>query len=250
MKSPLDSGPWVAFDEVRSTQDVGEAWVQGEIEGPLPGVIYAHEQTHGRGRFDRVWLSQPGDSLTMSLIFKDYANHPRPWLIGMAVALAAAGCLHCQVQWPNDLVIQKRKLAGILTNVVDSPTLGLVPVVGVGINLNQKSFPAEIASFATSFYVERGHVSDPETVAKDIIARLANLPEPNEWSDLADVWALFDDTPGKRYVLPTGEAAVAIAVGPDGQLLCAVEGETRQVMAADAFFLPPRSNHRPPASGR
>jgi BirA family biotin operon repressor/biotin-[acetyl-CoA-carboxylase] ligase len=235
-------GPWVAFDEVGSTQDIAEAFVRGEAEGPLPGVIFAKNQTKGRGRYERAWFSEPSESLTMSLVLPGYANHPYPWLLGMAVAVAVAGIVHCQVQWPNDLVIERRKVGGILTSYVESKELGNIPIVGLGLNLNQSEFPTEISSFATSVFLEHGHLTDAEQLAKQIIDRLASIPEPTDWTDIAAVWALFDDTPGKRYKLQNGETAVAIAVGPDGQLLCAVDGETQTVMVGDAIFgaMPPR----------
>jgi hypothetical protein len=102
--------------------------------------------------------------------------------------------------------------------------------------LNQKSFPDELAGIATSKALYDGGVYDPETVARYILNRLPMLPEPAEWSDLAPIWSLFDNTPGKIYRLPDGKEAVALGVGPRGELLCAVDGESTTVMAADAVF--------------
>ncbi|HLK16130.1 MAG TPA: hypothetical protein VKT78_15100, partial [Fimbriimonadaceae bacterium] len=58
----------------------------------------------------------------------------------------------------------------------------------------------------------------------------------NDWSDLEIVWDVFDATPGKKYRLPSGEDAVAIGVGPNGQLVCSVNGDPRTVYAADAIL--------------
>lgn len=236
MKSPLVTGPWLTLEETPSTQTLAELWLKGEVEGEVPGVLFALHQSEGRGRYGRTWLSERGDSLTMSLVFQAYANHPKPWLVGMAVSLAVAGAIHSQVQWPNDLVCQKKKVGGILSTLIESPQWGKVPVVGVGVNLNQRSLDPEIAAFATSLRLEHGQQYDPLKVAQDIVSRIQSIPEPDSWESLRPVWDLFDDTPGKRYMLRTGEMAVAIAVGTDGQLLCAVDGETQVVLAADAFF--------------
>ncbi len=62
------------------------------------------------------------------------------------------------------------------------------------------------------------------------------MPEPEHWSDLQPVWTLFDDTAGKHYRLISGEEAIAIGIGPEGELVCAVEGETTMVMAAEAIL--------------
>ncbi|MGV3614412.1 MAG: biotin--[acetyl-CoA-carboxylase] ligase [Fimbriimonas sp.] len=234
MKSPLDGGrTWETLDAVESTQAIAAARLR---EGASVGVVFAHDQTAGRGRFGRPWVSQRGDSLTFSLIFWEYADHPRPYLVGMAVAAAAAGVAHCQLRWPNDLVEGERKLGGILTELLPDDQGRRVPVVGVGLNLNQTEFPEEIAHRATSLRLVREGAYDPETIARKILARLALLPEPEQWADLWPVWELFDATPGKAYRLPTGEEAIALGVGSDAQLLCSVDGESRSVMAAEALF--------------
>jgi BirA family transcriptional regulator, biotin operon repressor / biotin---[acetyl-CoA-carboxylase] ligase len=170
------------------------------------------------------------------VVFPAYADHPRPYLVGMAVALAAAGSIHCELRWPNDLILGARKVGGILTELITDPQGRSVPIVGVGVNLNQKTFPEEIAPIATSKALYDGGMYDPEHVARTIVDRLALLPEPSNWSDLAPVWSLFDNTPGKIYKLPDGKEATALGVGPQGELLCAVNGESTTVLAADALF--------------
>lgn len=230
MRAP---GEWTVHDVVNSTQNLAAEYL---LRGSTVGVVFAHDQVQGRGRFGRPWLSAPGDSLTFSLVFREYADHPRPYLVGMAVALAAAGALHCQLRWPNDLVEGERKLGGILTELLPDEQGRRVPVVGVGINLNQSSFPEEVAAIATSAHLMHGGSYDPRQVGEDILKRLSGLPEPTSWSALAPIWGLFDATPGKRFRLATGEEAIALGIGSDAQLLCSVDGESRSVMAADALF--------------
>lgn len=236
MRSPLESGPWQTLDEVESTQDVASTLL---AQGQSVGVVFARHQSRGRGRFQREWVSSPGESLTMSLVFSAYADHPRPYLIGMAVACAAAGVAHCQLQWPNDLTMHGLKLGGILTELVPDNTGRKIPVVGVGINLNQTEFPPEISERAVSLFQIRGATSGGEAIARAVVDRVSRMPEPKGWTDLEPVWALFDVTPGKRYNLADGREAVALRVGPDGELLCAIDGESATVLAADAVFGPP-----------
>ncbi len=233
MKSPLDLGIWDKYDEVESTQTIA---AQRLANGDPVGAVFAGHQTQGKGRFDRQWHSEVGQSLTMSLIFRDYANHPAPHLVGMAVACAVAGAIHCELQWPNDLVFADKKIGGILTELLPDEKGRKVPVVGIGLNLNQKKFPEEIRDRATSLAMYRGGSYDPEEIAKKIVARLPLLPEPDSWADLQPVWMLFDHTPGKSYKLLDGSEGIAIGVGPEGRLICAVDGESTSVLAADAIF--------------
>ncbi len=233
MRSPTTRYNWLELDEVTSTQAVAAEQLKsgGEV-----GIVLARHQTDGRGRFDRTWLSERDESLTMSLIFRDYADHKEPHLVGMNLALAAAGALHCQLRWPNDLCLHGRKLGGILTEIVADPKGRSVPIVGIGINLNQLTFPSEIADRATSLAIAHGGTYDPVAVAREIVDRLAHLPEPDHWTDLASIWSIFDDTPGKHYSLLDGTDALALGVGSRGELLCSVGGESRSILAADAFF--------------
>lgn len=236
MRSPLEDGyEWVSLGETPSTQTAAAEMLRG---GSRVGVVFAKDQTAGRGRFGREWVSSPGDSLTYSLVFHAYPDHPRPHLVGMSVAVAAAGVLRCQLRWPNDLVIDKLKIGGILTELIADPAGRRIPIVGIGINLNQCAFPAELEPIATSLGLARGGQSDPESVGRRIIARLPSLPEPVSWGDLAPIWDLFDATPGKAFRLPTGEQATALGIGSEGQLLCSVGGESRSVLAAEALFGP------------
>ncbi len=233
MISPLKDTAWLTVESAGSTQDLA---MQQLIAGDQFGAVITTDQVSGRGRFNRVWHAAPGESLAISLIFRAYAEHPQPHLIGMATAIAAAGALNCQLQWPNDLVVEGKKLGGILTELATDSKGRKVPVVGIGVNLNQESFPEEISDRATSLKLIDGGKYDAREIANRIVKRIELLPEPNDWSDLQLAWDLFDVTPGKKYLLQTGEKAVALGIGPAGQLLCSVEGDPRSVYAADALL--------------
>lgn len=233
MNNPSISFGRLDVDEVVSTQTLaGELLKQGQA----PGLIVTQLQTGGRGRFGRTWLSEPGQSLCISLLFQDYADHPKPWLIGMSVAIAAAGAIKSQLQWPNDLTLEGRKVGGLLTEMLTDSSGKRIPVVGIGINLAQESFAQEIADRATSVKLSRNVVLEPEQVIKSICDRLVKLPEPDSWSSILPAWECFDDTPGKKYRLPDGKMAHALGIGPEGELIGSVDGETVSVMAAEAFF--------------
>lgn len=233
MKCPTLNHNRLNLPEVGSTQSIAAQLLKG---AEAPGLIVAESQTSGRGRFGRTWHSKPGESLCMSLLFHEYADHPKPWLIGMSVAIAAAGAIKSQLQWPNDLTINKRKVGGILTEMLANESGQRIPVVGIGINLAQEQFPDDINERATSLLIERGMAPDSELIIRSICDRLKSLPEPASWLDLVAAWELFDDTPGKRYRLPDGQIAISLGIGPEGELIGSVEGETVSVMAAEAFF--------------
>lgn len=237
MFAQLASLPLLVQGELESTQGAVAAAIAA---GPWPYAgIMARHQTSGRGRLDRNWHSTEGESLTLSLAVPGAANHPQPWLVAMAVACAAAAAVHARVQWPNDLVLSGKKLGGILTEIRTDHLGNRVPVIGIGLNLNQTAFPDEITDRATSLHLnQRGGPFEPETIAHQIVDRIALLPEITAWADLQSMWMLLDVTPGKRYALPSGETAIGIGIGSSGELICSVDGETQVVLAADALFGP------------
>lgn len=224
---------WQVLDSTPSTQTVA---TQLLAQGSSANIVFAHDQTTGRGRFGREWLSTAGESLAMSLVFSNYPDHPKPWLIGMSVGLAAAIEVDCQIQWPNDLVIAGRKVGGVLTEVHRDPNGALVPIVGVGINVNQGVLPEAISAFATSLFIATGIRHSPLPLAGRIVDRIRQAPSPDSWSAISGQWSDYDDTPGKCYKMANGSVVVAEGIGSDGALIARSQEELISVLAAEALF--------------
>lgn len=232
---------WLELDETPSTQDEAAALLQADRSSI--GVVFTHHQSAGRGRFDRKWISRRGDSLTMSLIFWDYADSPQPWLVGMASAVAAAQAVGCHVRWPNDLSFYERKAGGILTELLPDSDGRRIPVVGIGMNLRQTEFPPGLSQ-ATSVYKETGTLLAPDQVAVAVVREIESLPEPKNWKAIEPLWQKLDKTVGKMYKLPDGREGMAVGVGPNGELRCRIGGEEQLVYAADALFPVPITSQR------
>src|SRR5690242_19863216 len=159
-------GPFEArirfMPSVGSTNDVAAALAQaGAGEGT---TIVAEHQTAGRGRRGRTWFSPPGAGLYVSVVLRPGDSDsltPAVTLLTLAagVALAegvrAATGLPVGIKWPNDLVVERRKLAGILAEAVGSPGVSAI-ILGFGINIRPAAYPPEIASRATSLESELG----------------------------------------------------------------------------------------------
>lgn len=214
----------VRVDETPSTQTLAKKLVR---ENPTIGVVLAGHQTSGRGRFDRVWLSERGSSLTVTFLFAN--NLVAPWLAGMAVACACAAAAKCKVQWPNDLTHGQRKLGGILSEVVGDKLL-----VGVGINLNQADFACDISGRSTSIFMLTNETVSPEEMLAQILDEFKSTIYPANWQDLD--WHRYDETPGKRYRLPDGREVRAIRVLDGGRLECSFGDQVLTVSVADALM--------------
>jgi BirA family transcriptional regulator, biotin operon repressor / biotin---[acetyl-CoA-carboxylase] ligase len=162
--------------------------------------VLADEQTEGRGRMNRSWHSPRGEGLYFSILLKPrLAPRNAPLLTLMAaVATAEAITPFCQasldIKWPNDILLNGKKAAGILTEAsFESERLNYA-VLGIGVNLNQSYFPEDIKESATSLYLECGTVIDRERFLFELInhidvwyVALLNYPEKiiEKWERLS-----------------------------------------------------------------
>jgi BirA family transcriptional regulator, biotin operon repressor / biotin---[acetyl-CoA-carboxylase] ligase len=169
------------LDSVGSTNAEALAWAaSGAPEG---AVVIADEQTAGRGRWGRTWLSGRGSSLTFSLVLKPDASLLElgllPSTLGVAVAEAIEELtsLHVSLKWPNDVTYQGRKLAGILveTRVEANKVAAVIAGVGVNIGWGTDEIPEEIAERATSLAIELD--SEPPSRGR-LIASILSWFEP------------------------------------------------------------------------
>lgn len=164
------------FDSVTSTMDVAaEMVVQGAGHG---AVIAARQQTAGRGRRGATWASPPGAGLYCSYIARP-RHDPRavPLMtlaagVGVRLGVARATGLEPALKWPNDLLVGRRKLAGILAEGHGLGTAGQAVVIGVGVNLRPAAYPPDVADRATSIEGELGRAADEELLLAGILAGL------------------------------------------------------------------------------
>lgn len=139
---------------------------------PSGTVIAAREQTGGRGRLDRVWLSGKDENLAFSLFVRSHADLRRLPASAMAAALGVAHLLedrgiHAALKWPNDVLVKGRKICGILA---ESAPGGVV--IGIGLNVNMAS-TAHIDQPATSIQIESGLHTHCEQLLPMLLERLA-----------------------------------------------------------------------------
>jgi len=168
-------------ESVGSTSDLAKEGAR--TAAPHGATWVAEEQTGGRGRQGRSWISPRGENLLFSILLRPTCRHERVPLTaivaGVCVAEAlVAFSLPARVKWPNDVLIGGRKVAGILVEAVSrGPALEAV-VVGIGLNVHTRAFPAEIEARATSCAIEAAAARSPWV--------------PNRGEILADVLGRMD----------------------------------------------------------
>jgi len=165
------------FPVVDSTNVVAlEAAQVGAADG---SVYFADEQTAGRGRGGHGWHSAAGDGLYMSAMVRpQMALSEALWLslaTGMAVqaAIAEVTGLCADIRWPNDVVVGERKCCGVLVeSAADGAGMLRHAVIGIGVNVNQQRFPADVDGLATSLRMETGTVWPRQSVLAALLRAL------------------------------------------------------------------------------
>lgn len=241
--------PWrhLALDTVTSTNDIAlQQAAQGAAEGL---VVTARQQSAGRGRHGREWIGDPGRSLLMSLLLRPERIDPhRLPQISLAAALAlhdalsAAGA-NARVKWPNDLLIEGCKVAGILSELRCAPTGGPIVAVGIGLNLKPPvdGWPGHLRRPAAALSRFAGVVQcDAAAWMLRILPcfdrRYAQLTD-DAFPAIADDW--WRAHGGARPVTVDEECALpwrgtAVGIDDDGALLVRdAEGRTHRIVAAE-----------------
>lgn len=146
---------------------------------PHGTVAAALEQTGGRGRLGRSFVSPPG-GLYLSILWRPEFSPEKAARLSCAGALAACAAIEevwgiaPDIKWPNDLLLKGKKISGILTEAAWQETGGWV-IVGTGINVNTPAFPEGLKDIASSLYLETGRRIEPEKLMAAFISRLDSV---------------------------------------------------------------------------
>lgn len=219
-------GALVRFGRISSTMEAARE----QPDSGLPVTVVASEQTAGRGRFDRRWMSPPegGLYLTVRIPWSRPIQQAPLVSIGAALALARVaagiGCRDIVLKWPNDLLIGGRKAAGILAEMASLQSKSFL-LVGVGINVSiPASDLATVGQPAVSLSDACGSPLDPERILSGFLdswSELDSTLETEGFAPLAREFRSSTDLPGRRFVLSSGSERRDIVVrdiADDGSL--------------------------------
>jgi BirA family transcriptional regulator, biotin operon repressor / biotin---[acetyl-CoA-carboxylase] ligase len=208
---------------------------------PEGAVAATDHQTGGKGRRGRTWVAPPETSVLASVVLHPPADRHLPEL-SLVAALAAAEAIEeatgltAQIKWPNDVMLNRRKVSGILSELSDG-----VVVVGIGINANQSrdELPADTPTPAGSLLTLTGRLHDRARLLGSLLFRLESIYDGWRHGGLDDLYGEVgarDFLRGRRITVD-GEEAVAVQITRDGGLEIATNGhETRVVESGEVLF--------------
>ena len=244
------------FSEVPSTQDIA---AQLAIEGALDGTVVISEmQTNGRGRKGRSWLSLPEGGIYLSIILRPRLMPSQavqiPLVAGVALANAIikTASLQPQIKWPNDIVIGKKKVAGILTEMSSEIDGIKYVILGIGLNVNIPGslFTGQNAGIATSLLsaggksisraqLVQGFLNEFETIYMQYLT--------SGFISVRETWKNLNNTLGSRVKVDNAGKEIqgeAIDIDNEGFLLVKTDvGDICRVISGDVFITDPVDRH-------
>lgn len=206
------------FETVDSTNK--KAKELAEAGCPHGTFVMAGAQEAGVGRRGRSWFSEPGQGAYMSLVLRPEIVTDKASMLTLVAAIAVAKAIealakdcgvHPFIKWPNDIVIRGKKVCGILTEMTVKDGKIAYIILGIGINVHNKTFPAEIAQMASSLELELGTGVARERVADLVLLAFEHYYElfmqEQDLSLLVEEYQQMSANKGRKVTVldPTGE---------------------------------------------
>lgn len=232
------------FETIDSTNTKAkELAAAGAVQGTL---VTADAQQAGIGRRGRSWSSEKKAGIYMSMLLRPEIATDKASMLTLVAALAVeraiAETLDCQpmIKWPNDIVLNKKKICGILTEMVLKGTEIDFVVIGIGINVNNKNFPEEIVQTASSLSLELGNEIDREMLISEVWKRFSvyyeNFLQVGDLSGIKAEYehALINKDEKVKVLDPLGEyMGIAKGITNIGELIVDTEEEIRYVSGGE-----------------
>ena len=242
----------IVLNEVSSTNDYLRQHLSNIKPLPEATAIMAIQQTQGKGQRGNTWHSSPEESLTISfLLYPQNLSVQQAFNLNMMISIGIQEWLtkwlpHTQIKWPNDLYVNHKKLGGILIENQLSGTQIRSSIIGIGINIHQKFFPADIAQRATSLDLE-GNTHPQHFTLKDYaLSLLGDLLTSYSETDLNDTEGLLNkyqknlyqkDTIASYQIEKQIHSGILQGVEPDGRLRVNINGKNQLFDFKEIRFL-------------
>ena len=240
-----DGSVLLEFERVASTMDTARDQV-GAGKTEIIGVR-AEYQSAGRGRSGSPWLAPPGACLLVTYILWPNPDSLEPNRLSFAVAVALAEAIELvtesavvtQIKWPNDIMANGLKLAGVLVEAIPHPseTGKTIALVGMGVNANVDQFPRELQSIATSLEIETGMLVDLDELEEAVRMQLQKTLTLS-FAEVLASWRKRDDTAGRKYLAVAAEGDVigtAIGISDTGALILQTASGVKEVISATSI---------------
>lgn len=234
------------FHEVDSTNT--QVAMRGRTGAPAGMVIVADRQTAGRGRLQRGWHSPEHVNLYFSILLRPPWPPYQPPPVSLAVGVALAETMERRIgyapalKWPNDLLVHDRKLAGVLVEVAATRQQLEQVILGIGLNVNQDTFPPPLNETAISLCQIIGKRTDRGELLADLLNTLEPHLEQLDHSNhqmMIESWNSYFSWKGQKIRIQTAQGeirGIALGASSHGALrIREASGHEREILSGDTF---------------
>ena len=226
------------------------------MDAPEFTCVVADEQTAGRGRRARAWHSSPGDGLYLSVLLRPrQESSTKIPLISLMAAIAVAetliehGVAGVDIKWPNDVLVNERKISGILAEGASAGSNPTRIILGIGVNLNHQSFPPELSRTSTSIAIETGDQVVVDEFRNHLLEKIRRWYEVwkrddrliiNRWQQLSTyardqrVIVTLDDEQIVGVTAGLNESGALRLITDDGEMKTILAGEVTRLRKTSA----------------
>ncbi len=224
---------------------------EAQAGAPNGTVVISEEQTLGKGRMSRPWNSVAGKGIWMSVIARPQLTPQQAPQMTLVAAVAVTRAIEevtgvePTIKWPNDILVNGKKVTGILTELQADPDRVKAIILGIGINVNQteEDFPENLRAIASSLNIVLGHkVNRAKLIAKtlEFLEHYTNIYVQHGFSPIKLLWEGYSNTAGKRIravMINETIEGTAIGISSEGMLeLRLDDGSVRGIYSADIEF--------------
>jgi BirA family biotin operon repressor/biotin-[acetyl-CoA-carboxylase] ligase len=197
---------------------------------PHGTAVVAEQQTAGIGRHGHTWHSEPHAGLYLSIVLRVHAASPTLTMaLGLAVqrAIDDTAQVSTDLRWPNDVMLNDRKVAGIMVQACEPGAL----IAGIGINVNHSTFPDDLREIATSLKIETGHQQDKEALLQRVLAESLRHAQLEKSEVLKRFEKHSSYVKGKSVIVDDKLRGVTAGLDPNGFLLLKTETGIETILA-------------------
>ena len=245
----------VTLERTVSAMDTAKQMLkEGAIEGT---TIFVEEQTRGRGRTGREWFCKSGKGLLLTVVLRPAIQPESSYILMVFTAVAIVQTIRdmfklpVEIDWPNDIVINKKKLGGIIVETQDHTDQSKNYIVGIGINVNLKNheLPEEIGQPATSLTIEKEAFIDRTNFARALLQNLDSwylILKDERYDHIVDKWQEFCMNIGRRVNVRNTRKefeGVFLGISKNGELILQLDDGRKKKFKVEHTIM----NHQPPS---
>jgi BirA family biotin operon repressor/biotin-[acetyl-CoA-carboxylase] ligase len=243
----------ITLECTASTMDIAKKMLKdGASEGT---TIFVEEQTQGRGRSGREWFCQKGKGLLLAIILRPVIQPKKSYLLMVFTAVAIVKTIRdmfklpVEIDWPNDLVINQKKLGGIIVETQNHTGKPRDYILGIGINVNLKKheLPEHINQPATSLTIEKETFIDRTNFAKALLQNLDSwysILKDERYEHIVEKWQEFCVNIGRRVNVHNAKkefTGIFLGISNDGELILLLDNGRKKKFKVEHTIM---ENHR------